>query len=197
MNTSVVEMMINNPGNHALMEHFLRWQCRVRQIAMRENLGRPDDAITPAVTLPGGAEPIGHIITVFSKWGAYSKTPELKHMVKRTYDPAQRREKAIEYFSSSYFQKPREFSDTLSATFLPESAGAKSLLEKGSCTLTFEAYSQRYDLQCKVLSLSENHPLYQSTWWHNLLFNPELHPDTVILGFKPDWDASSHESMVS
>jgi len=165
-------------------------------MAMRENHGRPDDAVTPSVTLPNEPEPMGHIITVFSKWGAHTKTPELKHMVKRTNDPAQRREKALEYFSSTYFQKPKEFSDTLSATFQPDSVGAKKLIEAGQCSLEFEAYAQRYRLQCKVQSLSANHPLYQSTWWHNLLFNPELHPDTIILGFKPDWDASEHESMV-
>jgi len=193
--SSVVEMMVKSPGNHALMEQFLGWQCRVRQIAMRDKHGRPDDAITPSVTLPGEAEPFGHIITVFSKWGAYSKTPELKHMVKRTHDPAQRREKALEYFSSAYFQKAREFSDTLSATFLPNSTGAGKLIEAGECRLLFEAYSQQYQLQCKVLELSRNNPLYQSTWWHNLLFNPELHPDSIILGFAPNWDESEYRSL--
>ncbi len=194
--SSAIEMMVKGPGNHALMEQFLGWQCRVRQIAMRDHQGRPDDAVTPAVTLPGNTEPFGNIITVFSKWGAYSKTPELKHMVKQTHDPAQRREKALTYFSSTYFQKAREFTDTLSATFQPESVGARRLIDAGSCSLLFEAYSQQYRLQCKVVELSKTHPLYQSTWWHNLLFNPELHPDTIILGFTPDWDKSENRSLV-
>jgi len=193
---SVIELMVKSPGSHELMDQFLRWQCRVRQMAMRDNFGRPDDGVTPSVTLPGASEPMGHIITVMSKWGAHSKTPELKHMVKRTNDPAQRREKALEYFSSTYYQKGREFSDTLSATFQPDSAGAKQLAEAGSCTLVFEAYMQRYELKCKVLELTKTHPLYQATWWHNLLFNPELNPELVMLGFEPDWDASNHESMV-
>lgn len=196
MTSAVIEMMVKSPGNHALMQQFLRWQCRVRQLAMRNNQGRPDDAITPSVTLPGQSEPIGHIITVFSKWGAYSKTPELKHMVKQTFDPAQRRDKALTFFSSTYYQKEREFSDTLSATFLPDSKGAAQLLEAGECSLLFAAYSQEYRLSCKVVKLSKQHPLYQSTWWHNLLFNPELHPDTIILGFEPDWDASENRSLV-
>lgn len=195
MTNAVIEMMVKSPGNHALMLEFLNWQCRVRQMAMRDNHGRPDDAVTPAVTLPGQTEPMGHIITVMSKWGANSKTPELKHMVKRTNDPAQRREKALEYFSSTYFQKAREFSDTLSATFQPDSTGAQLLIETGNCSLFFEAYAQQYQLQCKILKLSKSHPLYQSTWWHNLLFNPELHPETIILGFEPDWDASSSHSL--
>jgi len=196
MSGSAIEMMIKGPGDHVLMEQFLNWQCRVRQLSMRENFGRPDDAVTPSVTLPGQSTPMGHIITVFSKWGAHSKTPELRHMVKRTFDPAQRREKALELFSSTYFQKAREFSDTLSATFQPDSQGASQLIDAGQCTLLFEAYNQQYRLECKVIKLSTNHPLYQSTWWHNLLFNPELSPDTIILGFEPDWDKSENKSLV-
>ena len=196
MTNAVIEMMVKSPGNHALMEQFLRWQCRVRQLSMRENQGRPDDAVTPAVFLPDQSEPLGHIITVFSKWGAYSQTPEFKHMVKQTNDPAQRREKALTYFSATYFQKAREFSDTLSATFQPESVGAQQLMDAGRCSLLFEAYSQEYLLKCKVIKLSRQHPLYQSTWWHNTLFNPELHPETIILGFEPDWDASENRSLV-
>ena len=96
-----------------LKDAFLRWQCRVRQIAMRERQGRPDDAIMPALTLPGETAPLGHVVTVLSKAPSFSKTPELMHMVKRTHDPAQRREKAIELFSETYFQKPKEFSDCL------------------------------------------------------------------------------------
>ncbi len=197
MTTSVIQVLGKRPGDHELMHQFLGWQCRVRQIAMRDNRGMPDDAATPAVTLPGQSEPLGHIITVFSKWGAHSQTPEMKHMVKRTHDPAQRREKALEYFSSSYYQKAKQFSDTLTATFQPGSEGAAKLINAGQCQLLFEAYSQKYILQCKVLKLSETHPLYQSTWWHNLLFNPDLHPDTIILGFEPDWNESKHESTVA
>ncbi len=196
MSTSVIQVLGKQPGNHELMQQFLGWQCRVRQKTMRDNQGIPDDATTPSVSLPGSEEPMGHIITVFSKWGAYSKTPELKHMVKRTHDPAQRREKALEYFSSTYFQKAKEFSDTLTATFQPGSEGAATLLTAGECGLTFEAYAQKYVLQCKVVALSTNHPLYQATWWHNQLFNPSMHPDTIILGFEPDWNRSSQESMV-
>ena len=54
-------------ANTALRDSFLRWQCRVRQIMMRDGRGRPGDAVMPAVTLPGDDAPMGHIITVMSK----------------------------------------------------------------------------------------------------------------------------------
>ncbi|MFK7892365.1 MAG: hypothetical protein AB8B63_16225 [Granulosicoccus sp.] len=189
----VVHVVRDVTKKNELMEQFLRWQCRVRQMSMRDAHGKPDDGITPALTLPGNNEPMGHIITVLSKWGGYSKTPEMRHMVKRTNDPAHRREKAVEYFSSAFYQNIHEFSDSLTATFPPHSKGARVIEQAGECTLTFSAYSQAFDLICTVSQLSENNPLYQATFWHNLLFNPNLHPQTTVLQFKPDWDRSTSQ----
>lgn len=177
--------------DHPLRDGFLRWQCRVRQMMMREERGRPGDAVMPALTLAGADEPMGHIVTVLSKSPQYSKTPELMHMVRRTMDPAQRREAALTLFSETYYQKAGEFSDILTATFPPDSPGAAEIRAAGQVTLSFDAYSQRYDLACRVWALAEHNPLFQATYWHNLLFNPALPADTVILGFEPDWSQSS------
>ena len=182
--------------DNPLRNAFLRWQCRVRQIAMRENMGHPDDAITPALTLPGETEPTRHIITVLSKAPPFSTTPELQHMFRCTHDPAQRREKAIRFFAEIYYQKAREFSDILTATFPPVSPGAADISAAGNCALTFEAYGQRYDLLCKVWTLDKTNPLYQATWWHNMLFNPNMHPNTLIIGFEPDWAHSTAQTGI-
>lgn len=186
-----VELLGRRPPDHRLKERFLRWQCRVRQLAMREHGGRPDDAVMPSLTLADESEPLGHVITLIGKWGAHSRTAELRHLVKRTNDPAERRTKALELFSETWYQQAREFSDTLTATFPPGSAGAARIVEAGRCTLDFNAYNERFTLDCAVRALAPNHPLYQATWWHNILFNPALHPDTVMLAFEPDWELST------
>lgn len=178
-------------ANSALRDGFLRWQCRVRQMMMRDDQGRPGDPVTPCLTLGGESEPMGHIITVMSKVPQFSKTPEMRHMVRKTMDPAQRRQSALTFFSEYYYQKPAEFSDILTATFPPRSPGAAAIRRAGRVTLTFQAYGQRYDLACRVWALAEHNPFYQATFWHNLLFNDNLPPDTVILGFEPDWARSS------
>jgi len=178
-----------------LKDSFLKWQCRVRQIAMRDADGRPDDAIMPAVTLAGQDEPMGQIITLLNKAPAHSVTPEMRFMAKKTNDPAQIRDGALKYFSATYYQKHREFSDILTATFVPGSEGAAAIRAADRVTLTFDAYAQRFDLDCKVWRLAAHNPLYQATMAHNLLFNPALHPDTEVLGFEPDWDTSiKHEA---
>lgn len=172
---------------------FLKWQCRVRQNAMRDYDGRPDDGITPAVILPGETEPMGHIITILNKAPGYALTSEMTHMAAKTNDPAQRRDQAIRFFSSSYYQKAKEFSDLLTATFPPGSPGAAKLREAETVRLAFDAFAQKFDLSCKVWRLAPHNPLYQATMAHNRLFNPSLPPDTEVLGFEPQWEASTSD----
>jgi hypothetical protein len=175
---------------------FLKWQCRTRQMMMRDNHGRPDDSITPALFLPGEDEAMGHIITLLNKSPGYSVTPEMQHMAKKTNDPAQRRDQAIRFFSATYYQKASEFSDILTATFPPCSPGAAAIREAEHVRLRFDAYGQVFDLACRVWRLAPNNPLHAATFAHNRLFNPALAHDTEVLGFEPDWDSSSSEPEV-
>lgn len=188
--SSVASQLGQSFSNHPLKMAFLRWQCRVRQLAMRERDGRPDEGIMPDVVLPGESAPLGAIITVLNKAPGYSLTPELQHMAAKTNDPAERRAKAIEFLSASYYQKAAEFSDILTATFPPGSPGAEQIHAAGRCTLIFDAYAQRFDLECKVWRLAPHNLLHQATIAHNRLFNPTLPPATEVLGFEPDWEES-------
>lgn len=191
--SSISALLGESHSDHPLKSSFLRWQCRVRQMMMRENQGRPDDSITPQVFLPDNSEPMGHIITVLCKKPAHSLTPELKHMDLKTNDPAQKREQALQFFSATFYQKHREFSDILTATFPPDSPGALQLREAENCTLVFEAYNQRFDLYCKTWRLAAHNPLFEATMAQNRLFNQALPADSVLLGFEPDWDRSTSE----
>ncbi|MGR3316171.1 hypothetical protein [Roseovarius indicus] len=184
-------------SNHPLRMGFLRWQCRVRQMAMRDKDGRPDDAIMPEVYLPGQTEPLGAIITVMSKTPGYSVTPELEHMAAKTNDPAQRRDQAIRFLAAGHYQQAAEFSDILTATFPPDSPGAAQIHEAGRCTLVFEAYAQRFDLDCKVWRLAPHNLLHQATMAHNRLFNPGIPGDTVVLGFEPDWENCTSDPKIA
>ncbi len=183
-------------ADHPLKQAFLKWQCRVRQMAMRDNFGRPDDGITPVVILGGTSEPMGHVITILNKVPQFSLTPELEHMARQTNDPAQRRDKALQFLSSSYYQKSEEFSDLLTATFPAKSPGAARIRSANRCTLVFDAFNQRFDLACKVWKLVPRNPVYRATIAHNQLFNPDISPETTVLGFEPDWtNSTSHPDL--
>ena len=192
-------------ANERLRDSFLHWQCRVRQIAMRNRGGRPTSGMAPLVLRiresaqdpVQGASPIARIVTVLCKRPEHSATMELRHLARRTHDPAERRENALEFLAERYYQVAREFSDILTASFPNGSETATTLLEHRECRLAFEQFSQRYDLHCTIRSLSQNNPLREATFWHNLLFNPQLSADCIILGFEPDWSkteaAPSHD----
>ncbi len=185
--------MSDSLSSSPLRKAFLKWQCRVRQMAMRDAAGRPDEGIMPTIILPGSDAPLGQVITILNKTPAHSVTPELNHMIAKTNDPAQRREQAIRFLSASYYQRASEFSDVLTATFQPGSAGAAEMRRAGKFTLLFAAYAQRFELACEVSELRPGEALYQATMAHNKLFNPALSPATEVLGFVPDWSRSSSE----
>ena len=175
-------------ANEELRDRFLRWQCRIRQIAMRRHDGRPTSGMTPLVSGPAG--PAARVVTVLSKRPEHSVTMELRHLARRTHDPAERREHALKLLAERHYQAAREFSDTLTASFPPDSRTAARLLEGRECRLDFEQFSQRYRVHCAVRRLSEHNPIREATFWHNLLFNPRLPADCIILGFEPDWGRS-------
>lgn len=189
------EVIRLDSANEALKRYFMQWQCRLRQIVMREREGKPDESIMPALLLDGQSEPMGHIITLICKSAPYSKVPELKHISRKTNDPADRRKTALTLFSETYYQKATEFSDILTSTFQPESEGAARIRRAGHVHLLFDAYQQQFSLPCKVWRLSQHNPLWQATYWHNLLFNPSLPNNTIILGFEPDWSRASADPM--
>ena len=169
-------------------EKFVKFQCRARQMIMRDNFGKPDDSIMPNLYLDKQKEPICKIITLIHKLPEFSLLTELKHIAKKTNDPSQIREQAIRLLSSSYYQKNKEFSDILTATFTPESEIAKTLIEKGVCRLLFEAFSHRFDVKFNVIQLEKSEFLYHSTISHNQLFNINIHPETIVLSFCPKWN---------
>ena len=187
-------------ANERLRAGFLRWQCRIRQIAMRRDGGRPSAGMAPLVSDVDGDTPIARVVTVLCKRPEHSAAMELRHLARRTHDPAQRREDALRLLAERYYQAAREFSDTLTASFTADSATAAKLAPGPAgrhCRLAFAQFGQRYDLRCTARRLAPADPLREATFWHNLLFNPRLPADCAILGFEPDWSQSRAEPSVA
>ncbi len=196
MTASVAEL--GESGSSApLRKAFLKWQCRVRQIAMRDGAGRPDEAVTPTLYLPGHDEAFGRIVTVLNRAPAHSLTPEMTHMAARTNDPAQRRSAALEYFSAAYYQSAARFSDVLTATFPPGSIISARIRKSQKVLLLFDAYAQSFTLSCRVWKLAPHNPFHEATVAHNSLFNPSLPPGIEVLGFEPDWNMSTSDPEIS
>jgi len=168
----------------ALRDHFLGWQCRIRQLAVRQADGRPTTGMSPRLLLDDAEA--GRIVVLIVKPDP-DVTAQFRYMVRKTHDPAERRDGALKYLAAAYYQRPQEFSDELTALFGPASEAADRLVSDARCRLQFEQYRQRYDLPCAARALTEDDPAYQATYWHNALFNPALPPGVRIIGLQPDW----------
>jgi hypothetical protein len=179
-----------DPANDQLRQAFGRWQCRVRQISARKEEGRPNAGMAPAVVAADGAV-LCQVVTVMCRLPEYSATMEFRHLVRRTLDPATRREDALKLLAESYYQRWDEFSLELTACFAPGSELARQLIALGVCTLRFEQFNQCFDISVRPRLLSANDPSHEATFWHNHLFNPALSAECSILGFEPDWGAST------
>lgn len=174
-------------ANRQLALAFLGWQCRLRQIAFRQDGGRPSDGMSPKVFVGDDCQAAGRIVSILNKAESDSVLMEFQHFYRRTRDPAQRRADVTRFLSETYFQRPQTFTDRLTTVFPPGSRVAELLESAESCRLVFEHFNQRYDLTCEAIRLREDDPLYQSTFWHNALFNPDLSKDCRILALVPNW----------
>lgn len=176
-----------NSAQEALMRHFLGWQCRIRQHAMRKDGGRPSPGMCPSIEFADKGSARVEIVILVSQKDPADATAKFRHMVRKTHDPKERLEGAVKELSAAYFQYPEEFSDVMTALFGPNSTVADRLIEAGNCALHFNQYSQKYAIPCRVDLLAEADPAWQATFWHNSLFNPNIPGGARTLAFTPDW----------
>lgn len=192
--TSVDDNVVQMRAAENLLRHaFLGWQCRLRQLSMRDDEGRPSIGMMP--TLHVADQEVGKIAVVISKLDSEMSTAEFRHIAKRTYDPKERFEAALRYFQSSYYQHPKSFNEKLTAVFSIDAELPKQLEGRDDCQLTFAQFNQIYELSCQANLLGRDDEKFQSTYWHNKLFNPALPADVQIICFHPDWSRSKADPM--
>jgi hypothetical protein len=172
-------------AQETLRRHFLGWQCRIRQRAVRQDGGRPCEGMRPMVT-PGEAR----ITVLIVGADPRDDTAQLRHLARKTHDPAERLDAALRTLSATHYQHPDSFSDRITALFGPGSDLPERLLDDGRCRLDFQQYNQHYRIPCAAGELAENDPAWQATFWHNTMFNPNIPAGIRILAFTPDWAAA-------
>jgi hypothetical protein len=182
---------VKKTSAQALREDFLAWQCRIRQIAMRQDGGRPSPGMRPRVLDASGRAAADALTVLLVPQKPEESTAFFRFQVMRTPDPRDLYERGLAHLQAEYFQTPATFSDTMLAVFSKDSEVAASLIAGGQCTLEFEQFSQSYRLPCKVRVLKPGDAYRDAAIWHNRLFNPAL-PETVhVLAFQPDWASAT------
>lgn len=183
------------PAQEAFRQSFLGWQCRLRQMAVRQAGGRPTSGMRPRLGLADGSD-AGAITVLICKSDSTAVVDQFRHMVRKTHDPAERYEAAQRYLAAAYYQRPQEFDERLTGLFGPDSPLAARLLRDGRCRLDFAQYSQRFILPCRVERLTAQEHLFQATYWHNSLYNSAIPAGAQILAFAPDWAKAQAEPPV-
>jgi hypothetical protein len=184
-------VVLTEPVAQALRDEFVGWQCRLRQLSVREGLGRPTGGMRPRVSTVEGDELAPAITVLLMRQEPEESTQQFRFEVRKTQDPVERYDKALEILSAWYYQRPREFSDVMTGLFGPGSALVDQLLLHRRCELEFIEYGRGYRVRCSVLELAEDDRFFQATYWHNRLFNANMPAGVRVLSFTPDWTHSA------
>jgi len=178
---------VKPPAGQSLRDEFLAWQCRIRQIAMRQDGGRPSPGMRPRLLDQAGRDLVPALTVLMIPRDPSESTAFFRFQVMKHADPRELYERALGFLQADYFQQPASFSDQLLAILPEGSKVAAALTAEGRCILAFEQFSQAYRLPCAVSALQPGDAARDAAIWHNRLFNPAL-PETVhVVAFKPDW----------
>lgn len=171
-------------------DHFLSWQCRLRQLAVRRFGGRPSPGMRPQVLMEDGRQAAPAITVLLHHREPAEATDMFRHIVRRTHDPKERYDRALKLLAAAHYQRPQAFSDAMTASFASDSDLAARLVAGGSCVLAFREDSTDCRVPCAIARLDEAAPAWQATYWHNAMFSPHLPGEITILSFTPDWTAA-------
>jgi hypothetical protein len=131
-------------------ERFLYWQCRLRQIAMREDGGRPSPGMQPRLLDSFGAEIAPALTVLLVPDEPEESTAFFRFQVQKSADPRDVYERGLAFLRADHFQEPGSFSGRLAAV-LP----AIRLL-RGSCwrpaRRCWRSTSGGSGLSCRVAS---------------------------------------------
>ena len=178
-------------GRLPIQNHFIGWQCRVRQYAMRNGEGRPTSGMRPDVLLEDGKEVASAVTLLLVPDQLQDSIRQFRFMALKTQDPQERYKKAMQLLSSTFYQNVENFSGLMTGVFSKSSETVKTLVKKRKCVLKFDYQQQSYRIPASLKDFPKEEQAYEFTYWHNFLFNPYLSPDVTVLSFEPDWSDSS------
>jgi hypothetical protein len=174
-------------SNSELKSSFIAWQCRLRQMAMRDHGGTPMPGFRPRVSSLKGEIIMPEMTILLVPDQPEESTAFFKFQLQKTNDHRQAFEAGLKYLAADFYQLPELFSDEITAVFAKGSTLAERIVRLKTVLLDFEQYAQRYRMTCAVKRLQARDISREASLWHNRLFNPNLGNDAEVLSFRPNW----------
>lgn len=171
-------------------DHFLGWQCRIRQFAVRQDGGRPSPGMKPKVFRADGTLLSAGLTVLMVPRQPAESTAFFKFNVQKSTDPRAVYEQGLDYMRGSFFGAPELFRDELAAVLQRGSPLAAALVKAKSCVLAFEQWSQTFRLIVKVRRMKPDEDAAASTLWQVRTFNPELPENVAVVGLAPEWKSA-------
>ena len=198
METETIENESNQKNKRLpIQDHFIGWQCRVRQYAMRNGEGRPSPGMRPDVILEDGKEVASSVTLLLVPELLQDSICQFRYMAMKTNDPLERYKKAIQLLSSNFYQNVESFGGLMTGLFSRNSMTVNSLLKNQRCILEFNFQQQKFRVIADIKFMSKNNLEYEFTYWHNFLFNPYPSPDVSVIGFEPVWSETIADPSLS
>ena len=183
-------------SNQALRDYFIGWQCRLRQMAMREYGGRPLPGMRPKITTKSGRILSAGIIVLLIERDPKTSTAYLKYQVQKHNEAQRAFEAGVSYLGGEYYQQPELFSDELTAVFGADSAAAQTMLKAREVLLEYAQFAQTFRMFCQVRRLGTREVAREASLWQARIFNPRIANDAMVLGFRPDWKSANADPML-
>ena len=164
---------------------FVVWQCSLRQRNFRMFNGKPSEGIIALILDNKSNKEIASLRSVLIEKNSLNTAKMFEFMIKKTNDPEERFDKAVKFFASEYYNTPRNFDGSFTATFSYKSDLAKKILKKKKCNVQFFEHDTGFNFNVSVSKLNKTNMKWMYTFWHNSFFNPVLNEDIDILYFNP------------
>ena len=162
---------------------FVVWQCSLRQRNFRIFSGKPSDGTIAKVLDLKTNKEICDIRTVLIEKNALNTAKMFEFMIKQTHEPELRFDKAVKFLSSEYYNNPRNFEGSFTATFDKNSNVYKKLLKIKKFNVQFFERETGFQFPVTISKLKKNDANWQYTFWHNSFFNPAINENIEILYF--------------
>jgi len=166
--------------------NFVIWQCSLRQRNFRMFGGKPSEGTVAIVIDKKNDSDLTSFRSVLMEKECLNTAKMFEFIHKQTHDPETRFDKAIKFFSSEYYNTPKNFDGSFTATFKNKSKIVKNLLKLKKINVQFFERETGFNFPVTVTKLKKTNDKWKYTFYHNSFFNINLTEDIEIVNFSPD-----------
>ena len=135
---------------------FVIWQCSLRQRNFRMFGGKPSEGTISSLLDIKSHENLADVRSILLENKCLNTSIMLEFIHKQTHDPETRFDKAVKFFSSEYYNTPKNFDGSFTATFNYQSPVVKNLLKKKKVNAQFFERETGFNFIVNINKLKKN-----------------------------------------